>query len=88
MPQSRAKHDDAIRFGALISRLRLARGWSLVELASRSGMNDTYLGVMERGGNMPTLATLFKLAEVFGMEAAELVREIEQERREAGSTPR
>jgi len=87
MPQSRAKHDDAIRFGALVSRLRLARGWSLVELASR-GMNDTYLGVMERGGNMPTLATLFKLAEVFGMEAAELVREIEQERREAGSTPR
>jgi transcriptional regulator with XRE-family HTH domain len=71
-----------------VSRLRLARGWSLVELASRSGMNDTYLGVMERGGNMPTLATLFKLAEVFGMEAAELVREIEQERREAGSTPR
>jgi XRE family transcriptional regulator, regulator of sulfur utilization len=86
MPQSRAPHPDAVRFGALISRLRLARGWSLAELSSRSGMNATYLGVMERGGNMPTLATLFKLAAVFDTDAAELVREIEQERRATDST--
>jgi len=46
-------------------------------------MNDTYLGVMERGGNIPTLATIFKLAEVFGVEAAELVREIEKGRKPA-----
>jgi len=46
-------------------------------------MNDTYLGVMERGGNMPTLATIFKLADVFGVEAADLVREIEKGRKPA-----
>jgi transcriptional regulator with XRE-family HTH domain len=30
---------------------------------------------------MPSLATIFKLAEVFGIEAAELVREADQARR-------
>ena len=83
MPRSRVRNDDAIRFGALVSRLRIERGWSLVDLAARSGMNGTYLGVLERGGNMPTLATIFRLAEVFGVEAAELVRAVDRERREA-----
>jgi len=36
--------------------------------------------VLERGGNSPSLTTIFKLAAVFGVEAAELVREIEQSR--------
>ena len=83
MPRSRVLKDDAIRFGAVVSRLRIERGWSLVDLAARSGMNGTYLGVLERGGNMPTLATIFRLAEVFGVEAAELVRAVDRERREA-----
>lgn len=30
---------------------------------------------------MPSLATIFKLADVFGVEAAELVREIDVARR-------
>lgn len=37
------------------------------------------------GGNVPSLTTIFKLAEVFGVEAAELVREIEQARRAPAS---
>ena len=42
-------------------------------------MNSQYLGVLERGGNMPTLATILRLAETFGIEAAELVRRFEQQ---------
>jgi transcriptional regulator with XRE-family HTH domain len=37
--------------------------------------------VLERGGNVPSLATIFKLAEGFGVAAWELVREIEQSHR-------
>ena len=51
-----------------------------------SGLNATWLGVLERGGNIPSLATIFKLAEVFGVEAAELVREIDQLRRGASAS--
>lgn len=87
MPPSQRRNPDAVRFGDLIARLRAERGWSLVEVASRAGMNDTYLGVMERGGNMPTLATIFKLAEVFDVEAADVVREIEKARK-APAIPR
>ena len=44
-------------------------------------MNPTYLGVLEKGGNMPSLATLLELADVFNVQAADIVREVEQARR-------
>jgi ribosome-binding protein aMBF1 (putative translation factor) len=86
MPRARVPDEDAVRFGALVTRLRTERGWTLADLSRVSGMNATWLGVLERGGNMPSLATIFKLAEVFGVEASELVREIEQLRRVPRST--
>lgn len=83
MPKSTRRNPDAERFGAIIQRLRVERGWTLRKLSRRCGMNPTYLGVLEKGGNMPSLATVFELAEVFNVEAAELVREVEQARRSA-----
>ena len=78
MPRARVPDENAVRFGAIVTRLRMERGWTLADLARLSGLNATWLGVMERGGNVPSLATIFELTEVFGVEAAELVREIEQ----------
>jgi len=75
--------EDAVRFGAIINRLRTERRWTLEDLARFSRMNSTYLGVLERGLNMPTLATILQLAEVFGVDAAEIVSEVEGARREA-----
>lgn len=83
MPRSRYVHPDAARFGAIVQGLRLARGWTLVKFAQRSGMNATYLGVLEKGGNMPSLQTIFELADVFNIEASELVRRVEEARRPA-----
>jgi len=83
MPPARKVNDDAVRFGAIINRLRTARAWTLEDLARFSGMNATYLGVLERGGNMPGLATILQLADVFGVSAADLVAEVEQARRQA-----
>ena len=81
MPRARVPDDDAMRFGAIVTRLRMERRWTLADLARLSGLNATWLGVLERGGDIPSLSTIFKLAEVFGVEAAELVREVEQSRR-------
>jgi len=80
MPRSSRVNPDAVRFGALIQRLRLQRGWTIGKLAQRSGMNRTYLGVLEKGGNLPTLATLFELADVLNTTATEMVRAIEEAR--------
>jgi transcriptional regulator with XRE-family HTH domain len=81
MPRARVTDDDAVRFGAIVNRLRMEREWTLSDLAGVSGMNASWLGVLERGENMPSLATIFKLAEVFGVEVAEVVREGNEARR-------
>lgn len=83
MPKSTTVNRDAQRFGAVVRRLRIERGWTLTKLAQRSGMNPTYLGVLEKGGNLPSLTTLFELADVFNVSAGDIVREVEEMRRQA-----
>jgi transcriptional regulator with XRE-family HTH domain len=81
MPKLSSTSRDAVQFGALLRRLRLARGWSIVTAAQRSGMNPNYLGSLEKGRNMPSLETLLEMADVYGVWAADLVREVEEGRR-------
>lgn len=81
VPKLTSTNRDAMEFGAILRRLRLARGWSLITAAQRSGMNPNYLGSLEKGGNMPSLATLLEMADVYGVAAADMVREVEEARR-------
>ncbi|HEX7191834.1 MAG TPA: helix-turn-helix transcriptional regulator [Thermoanaerobaculia bacterium] len=63
-------------FGAAVRQLREAPGWTQEQLAERSEMNASYLGFLERGDNVPTLSIIIQLAEAFGMEPADLLREM------------
>ncbi len=81
MPRLAYTNHDAIRFGTILQRLRVARGWSIVMAARRSGMNPNYLGALEKGGNMPSLETLLEMADLYGVSAADIVREVEEARR-------
>ena len=83
MPKLPHKNADAIRFGAILRRLRLARGWTMRVAAQRCGMNPNYIGVLEKGGNMPSVDSLLEMAEVYGGNAADIVREVEEARRAA-----
>ena len=74
---------DAMRFGRVIQRLRLEQGWSIAELARRSGFNKNYLSLVEKGKNTPSLNLLLQLAEVFHVNASDMLREVEQGRKEA-----
>ena len=74
---------DAAAIGAVIRRLRIGKGWNLVQFAKRSGKTATWLGLMERGSNTPSVATLLDLAEVLNVSAADIVREAEEARRVA-----
>lgn len=56
----------ARRLGALVERERLAAGKTQVELAKQSGMTQTAVSVLERGGANPTLKTLEKIADALG----------------------
>lgn len=74
---------DAVRFGAIITRLRVQRGWTKAKLAQRSGMHVTYIGTVERGGNVPSLETILELADVLGADVGEIMREVAAGRRPA-----
>jgi transcriptional regulator with XRE-family HTH domain len=74
---------DAIRFGKVVQRRRLQEGWSIAELGRRSGFSSKHLSLIEQGRNMPSLNMLLMLAEVFHVDASDMLREFEQSRREA-----
>ncbi|HJW94814.1 MAG TPA: helix-turn-helix transcriptional regulator [Thermoanaerobaculia bacterium] len=83
MPKLTYAHRDAIRFGEILKRLRVARGWTILVAARRCGMNANYLGALEKGGNMPSVETLLEIGDVYGISAADIVREVEEARRRA-----
>jgi len=52
----------------------------LIDLGRKASMNPTYLGFLERGENSPTLDTVILLAKVLGVEASNILREMEQQK--------
>jgi len=84
MPRARIIDPNAKRFGDVIFRLRTARGWTFADLGKASGMHPDWLCILELGRNVPSLNTILKLAKAFDVEAAELVRRVEELRRADG----
>jgi transcriptional regulator with XRE-family HTH domain len=84
MPRSRTIDPDAQRFGAIVRRLRRQRGWTRKKLATRAGLTPQYVGIVEQGGNVPSLATVLELLEVLGADVGEVMRELSAAR----NTPR
>jgi transcriptional regulator with XRE-family HTH domain len=76
MPKSVTVSADAVRFGAILRRLRQEKGWTIRKLARRAGMNATYVSIVETGGNVPSLTTILELTEVLGVDVAEIMREV------------
>jgi len=76
MPRSIIISPEAVRFGQVIRRIRRARGWTIVKLAQRAGMNSNYLGVVEQGGNNTSLTTIVELCDVLGADIGEVMREV------------
>jgi transcriptional regulator with XRE-family HTH domain len=59
-------------FGANLSHLREQSGITQEELSFRAGLHRTEIGLLERGGRVPRIDTLAKLAGALGAEPAEL----------------
>ena len=58
--------------GLTIHRLRTARGLSLKDLAARSGLTQSFLSQVERDLTSPSVASLRKVAQAFGVPLAAL----------------
>ncbi|HUP61846.1 MAG TPA: helix-turn-helix transcriptional regulator [Thermoanaerobaculia bacterium] len=83
MPRAKTLHPDAIRFGEILFNLRQQRGWTLQQFARESHMTATYLGLLERGLNLPSLTAVINLAQVLGVDPGELVRHVAAGRKRA-----
>ena len=75
MPSSRKSTPQA--FGEVLRELRLAAGLSQEALAHECGRHRTYVSMLERGINSPSLDTVFLLARGLGIKPSELVRRVE-----------
>jgi transcriptional regulator with XRE-family HTH domain len=56
-----------------LQALRADRGWSLDQLATRSGVSKGVLVALEQGRSNPNLATLARIADAFGVPVTQLV---------------
>ncbi|MEV8593842.1 helix-turn-helix domain-containing protein [Streptomyces sp. NPDC052012] len=67
------------RLGARLAELRAEHGWSLGELAERSGISRSTLSRAERAEISPTAALLNRLCAVYGRTMSQLLSEVEAE---------
>jgi transcriptional regulator with XRE-family HTH domain len=76
------EHDDfEQRLAARLGALRQARGWSLEQLAERSGVSRAALSRLERGDVSATAVVLGRLCGAYGRTLSSLLAELE------GATP-
>jgi transcriptional regulator with XRE-family HTH domain len=61
--------------GAKVARARSERGWSLAQLAQRSGLSPAAVHKIEKSGMTPTIASLMKIAAALGKSVAHFVDE-------------
>jgi transcriptional regulator with XRE-family HTH domain len=72
--------DDKLdsRIAARIHAERSDRGWSLDELAERSGVSRAMISKVERGESSPTASLLGRLSSAFGLTLSQLLARAEQ----------
>ena len=73
----------AKRFGAVLRRRREVAGVSQEELAASADLHRNYVGLLERGKQVPTILVVEKLATALGTTMSSLLREVEKEESKA-----
>jgi len=63
-----------IKFGIKVREKRLAHGLSQEELANRSGVHRTYIGMIERAEKNITLKNIEKIAKALDISIDELMK--------------
>ena len=74
-------------FGEVIRELRQDRNLSQEELSFSCGRHRTYVSLLERGRNTPTIETVWRIAEALEVSAVDLIAAV-QERLDGGAERR
>ncbi len=70
---------ESITIGAVLRKIRKATYFTQEELAFKSGLDRTYISMLERNIKQPTITTIFLLATAMEMKPSEFVRLLEEE---------
>ncbi|HEY2406941.1 MAG TPA: helix-turn-helix transcriptional regulator [Polyangiaceae bacterium] len=65
----------AASLGAAVRACRTEHGWSQAVLAERLESSVEYVSLLERGQRLPSVGTLVRLAQLFGVSAGALLGE-------------
>lgn len=66
---------DLQALGERLRRERTTRGWSLDDLAARSGVSRSMIAAVETGGKAPTIVVLHRIASGLGLRMTSLMDE-------------
>ncbi|MEC1524805.1 helix-turn-helix transcriptional regulator [Neobacillus niacini] len=67
-----------LNFGKTVKRLRKERKLSQEKLADLSGLDRSYISILERNLKLPSLYTILALAAGLGIKASEFIMEMEK----------
>lgn len=71
--------DLQVAFGQVIRDLRSKSGMSQEALSLACGRHRTYVSLIERGRNSPSITTLWLLSEALGVAPSTVIRQVERE---------
>jgi transcriptional regulator with XRE-family HTH domain len=72
-----SRRDLNTAFADVLRQLRERAGLSQEALAAKSGLDRTYISLLERAQRQPTLKTLARLADALGTSLAALAKKVE-----------
>ena len=70
---------DAVKIGKTICRLRKEKKLSQEVFSGLAALDRSHYSKIERGQRVPTLETIFKMAQALGIKPSDLIREIEND---------
>jgi DNA-binding NtrC family response regulator len=72
-PQDRLRE----RLGHAIKMLRVARGWSLKDLATHTKLSVSQISAIERGANLPSIESFLAISRAFDRKPSEVLASID-----------
>ena len=73
------RHGSGVAFGLVLRELRSAADLSQERLADATGLDRTFISMLERGLRQPSLSTLLALSEALQVPLATIAARIEEE---------
>lgn len=70
-------HTPEESFGVVLRHLRKKKGLSQERLALESGLDRTFISLLERGQRQPSLTTLLQISKVLDVKASEIIAQVE-----------